>query len=511
MAMRDYMRTLDDIAKKIPLATNGEALLGLAFVLSGLIVGREGYVQLTFFWRESAALFPFAVTPDLQQRVLVSLPLILTIFIATVSSIAALLTGVLWVFSGLAQAFRSRRSSVDLGPFQDPDLVAESLRRSEPLNWVSPPLTLRFMEYIWSGAGAMTPVAHEMLRRLAWTLVRLLLTVLAIALIVYGLNMIPTIVRNVFRREIELFVPSAGPLYILIGFVFVIDGLIGLSLVPFRQPQLERSVLEFPVRGRGDPHILLALLEEGCRLLTPTGRPETRPVRLEAQEDSRRRGTLVESFATEMRSLGRPAAYFCLLLTVLLLVTGFSRLIHFQRSIAAMPYSEFLSLHLLGYVLDVTFSVGMVLCGLHFAEWAATLFGMRRFQSSVVFCSVTMEPSVHSDGLHHPVRSGPSLGVEEITWKRSRGVDEQFAHWAKQPERVGRFTLEVFWAEVISESAMANSTRHVSSFQRAPSLDDALKRILQLPFHVGFQREASQKLASAARPAGSVRDPIGET
>lgn len=494
------MPTLEHIARRVPLVTNGAALLGLAFALSGFLISRYAYLQLAFFVRELAAVLPFSITPDLQQRLLVSLPLIVTIFISLVSSIAALLIGVLWIFSGLLQAFRSRRRSEDPAPFENPDLAAESLRRSEPLNWVALPSVLRLLKRVWPSAPSPTPVAYEMLRSLVWTVAKLLLGMLVIAFIFYILRMIPALVRAVLSRQIELFVPSADPLYALIGLLFVFDALIGVSLIPFRQQPAERGVTEVPVRGRGDPHVLLALLEEGCRLLTPAGKPERHPVRLEAQEDARMRGTLVESFAQEVRSLGRPAAYVCLFLTIFLLVTGFSRLIHFQRSISPMPYSEFLSFHLLSYGLDVAFSLGLVFCGLHFGEWALKLFGMRRFRSSVVFCSVTMDQRSPSESLRARRRSAPGMELEEITWKRSHGVDAQFALWAKQPETTGRFKLDVAWADVISESATAASTRHVTGFHRSPSLDDAVKRILLLPFHVGFEREAPRERPTAGRP-----------
>ena len=64
---------------------------------------------------------------------------------------------------------------------------------------------------------------------------------------------------------------------------------------------------------------------------------------------------------------------------------GFARLIGFDRSVDPMPYQDFLSTRLLNHTVEVAFALALIVVGLHFAEQARRLFGVRRYRSALIF------------------------------------------------------------------------------------------------------------------------------
>lgn len=506
MGISEMMRTLQQIARKIPFVTNGEALVGLAFVVAGGIIAWDGAGRLLELWRQLSPFLPFSVPSDLLQRLMVSLPLVFKLFICLVSSICGVLIGALWFFSGFGQIIRSRRKAVVASAFENPALVAESLRRAEPVHWTSPPLSARILARLWPAARLMSPVSYEMFRSLLRSSVAVLFWGVMIAIVIYLLHITPALLQGLLQRKVALFVPSAGPLYFLVGFVIVANVLMALSLVPFKRFGFQRSSRALSVRGHGNPHFFFALIEEGCRLLTPGGYAHRAPIRMEQEGDPRAKGTLIESDPAIVRSLGRVGGYPCLLLAALLLIMGFSRLMHFQRPVTPVMFSDFFSLYFLDYLLEVAFSVGMIICGLHFAEWARKLFGIRKFHSTLIFCHVTVSDPSRISVTRPSKPSDQSKASEEVKWQVVQGIDAQFANWARRPQSAGRFHLEAFWGEVSSEAVTTESSRHLTGVEGSQPLDDAMERILELPFHVSFQVEALAAPKAAVRHRNGAPD-----
>jgi hypothetical protein len=268
-----------------------------------------------------------------------------------------------------------------------------------------------------------------------------------------------------------------------------VDVLIAVSIIPFRKRPFNRNCRVLRVQGRGDPDLLFALVEQGCRLLTPRGFTQKGPTRLQEETKPRIKGTLVENFPMETRALGNPAAYLCLALTIGFVSVGFLRLIHFHRPVTPMVYADFLSSHLLLYALDVAFYLGLILCGLHFAKWAGTLFSVRRFVSSLVFSYVTSVDRLESSERAESGTRERSRRSQGMAWKIAQGADDDFAAWARRPQAVTRFEMEACWGEALSEAASAEAPRHLTRVQRSQSLEHSMARILELPFQVDFRVE----------------------
>jgi len=336
----------------------------------------------------------------------------------------------------------------------------------------------------------MNPISYQFVKEVLRSFLKILLLAILVAVIFSFLRATPALFQKYFHTSLQIFVPSAGPLFFLLGLVAFIDCLILVNLVPFKKLEFMRSCEVAPVSGRGDPQAFFALLEEGCKLLNAKGQANPPPVRMEAETQPHMKGSLIENFPENVRGLMTPAGYVCLPLILLLLTMGFTRLIHFHRSTGPMTYMEFLTVHSLDYMLEVVFALGLVLSGLYFAEWARKLFDVRRYRSAIIFCHTEGQPvrEPHVGSANARPRLRLSSGV--MKWNAAQAADDQFATWAKDPRSTKRFHVEVCWAEAISESVGAGGPRYLVEARKTESIDSALSRIVELPFHVDFQIEA---------------------
>ncbi|MBI4963608.1 MAG: hypothetical protein HY913_10055 [Desulfomonile tiedjei] len=449
---------------------------------------REGLLKLWDLWIEFRPFFPLSFSDVTPARVLVSIPFIVKLFIVLVSSICAILVGALWGFSGLAEVLRARRGTIHPADLDQPALVAESLREGQAQYWRSASWLFRKLASVWPRVRLVTPVSYEIFRDLTRSSAKFLAVVVLVALVVYFVQLTPVLLKKYLQVTIELAVPSATPLYVLLFFLMLANALIAVSLVPLLSQEFVRTCHLLPVHGAGDPHLFFALLEEGCRLLSAAGQPDRKPVRLEQKETSTTKGTLIESYPESVQAFSRPAAYVCLPFIFLLLTMGFSRLINFQRPVGPMHYVDFLAYHSLDYVLEVAFALGLILAGLYLAELARRMFGIRRFRSALVFCYAMKTGSPTNLGASSNQLLGPRM---RIKWKVAQGVDDQFAGWAKDPGRERKFSVQLCWAEAFSEASTAEAARFLIRLEQSSSLDEAMKHLSELPFHVGFQTEAA--------------------
>src|SRR4030042_6321950 len=98
--MKYTMVVRENIEKRLAFLKNGEALVGLVFLLAGLFVAREGFLRLKALWFLFAPNFPLSMQDYTGQRILGALPFLSGAFISIVGSICAILVGILWAGAG---------------------------------------------------------------------------------------------------------------------------------------------------------------------------------------------------------------------------------------------------------------------------------------------------------------------------------------------------------------------------------------------------------------------------
>lgn len=465
----------------------GEALVGVAFFVSGIIVAWQGAGRLGTLYRQFSGYFPLSLPPNVGDTLLLSFPLIFQIFIGTVGSLCAVILGLVWMIAGVADAATIGKRRIEPPDMEDPEIVAESLRTGQPLHWKSYSLPVRITAKLGARMRFMSPVSYALLRHAAGSTVKLLLIGVAIAATFYVLRSLPELLLRYGGIQLKLVVPLPGPLYYLLALLIVVNAVIAASLVPLKRPGYTRTCESVVLRGTGDPHFFFALLEEGCRLLSGTAAFLRVPKRLELEVNTRIQGTLVESSPEPVSSISRPAGYFCLPLVVVFLTLGFSRLIDFHKPLSSIPYATFLSTRLLDYVLEVAFALGMILVGVYFGEWSRQLLGVRRFRSALVFCHLVGNEALGLGGRLRSSAHDGREGSETVTWKGVDGVDPRFAMWAREPQGSRSFRLQLCWAEVTTESVSDEAPRSVADMQRSEQLETSMHRLIRLPFLVGFE------------------------
>jgi hypothetical protein len=475
--------------RNVPLLANGEALIGFVLLVSGAAVARDGLYRLEELWVLFRPHFPLSLSNNVAEWAMWSFPFIFSTFITVIGSICAVGIGLLWLLSGLVEMVQSRRKPIAPGEFAYPELTPESLRSAKVEHWKSFPRGFRLLATHWPRARLLSPVSIQIVREALFSTAKIVLLGLLIAGFLAGLPMILALIKNLTQVSFALVVPSGRPLYFLLVLLICADVLICLSVIPFRTVKFNRSCETLAVQGGGDPHLFFALLEESCRLLSPKGGPSAAPARLESKSDPSTKGTLIESRPQAVQSFLRPAGYVCLPLIFLSVTMGFSRLVHFRGSSVSMHYTQFLGTQALTYLMEVAFALGLILSGLYLAQWARKLFAVRKFGSSLIFCS--MEPdgkpaAAVPDAAKQPARHREAPVTE---WKIARDVDDQLAAWAMRPHNSTKFQVELCWAHVSTESAEADGPRFLVNLSKSEALEDAMKRILEIPFHVNFRAD----------------------
>jgi hypothetical protein len=494
------MHDMKRIIEKIPLIKNGQALLGLVFLLAGLVVTREAVFKLRELWVEFGRYFPVSLGGLALPKILEVLPLIVLVFIVFVSSVCGVLIGLLWAVSGLIDMIRSWRQPVASGDLKQPEVVAEAVRTAQAQYWRSSSWWIRGFVSLWPKARLMSPVSFEVLGDAIGYLFRLAILVLVVAAATHLLTLIPALVQRFFQASITLKVPSASPLYLTLAAMMFVNVLIGLSLVPVRKQEYFRECESARVNGSGSTSLFFALVEEACTLLNPKGSSRKPSVRLETDQSTPIRATFVESHPKALRSLARPAGYCCLPLAFLFCTMGFSRLIDFQRPVATVHWTDFLSYHLLDYVFEVIFALGLIFAGLHLAEWARRIFDIQKFRSSVVLC-YARNPRL-SMGSRPTEAGGGRRLTESVSWKVVPGIDEEFAQWARgEGDQGDHFEATICWADVVTEATGPRSPRFVIDMGRSEVLDEAMAKIVELPYRAHFDVDpGEERVSPSPRP-----------
>ena len=186
------------ILEKVPFLANGGMLVGMSFMLAGILVARLGVVGLFGLWRRFESFRPFKI-PE-SHVILISLPLIVKILVITLSSVSAVMIGVLWFGSGIAEAIRSWKNAGARSGLVFPGLVAESMRTNTIRNWESEPFLLRMISLVWSRARSMSPASYQVFADFIRSLFGLLVWIILISLFKIGLEHLPLLVKHVSTK-----------------------------------------------------------------------------------------------------------------------------------------------------------------------------------------------------------------------------------------------------------------------------------------------------------------------
>jgi hypothetical protein len=477
----------------------GQALFGLAFVVAGLIIGWEGLHAAGALKTQFAPYLPFSLPPDIGLKTQKSLPFIFVVFVKVVSSLCAVIIGLVWIVSGLGEMIGSVTGDPQPDKFKSPDRVAEALRNAEAPYWQDYAAPFRMPALYWERARSLDPISYQMIKQLMISSIKVIFLGILVALAVKGLSMIPMLLAKYLQVQAQFSVPKPTPLYLLIFVVLIINGIIFVTQLPLKKKPFNRKAETFKVYGKGSPNLFFALFEEGCKLLNPKGLDNAKPTRLQWSDKPQVTGALVESCPANVKRPAGIAGYFYLPLITIFTVLGFSRLLHFNPPTPEMPYAEFVSMHLFEYFLEVAFAIGLIMTGLYFAEWAKRFLDRRQYSSLVAFCCEPLQEK--------PQKPSAKLrGDKSPGWVEMNDADPRFAEWAKDQLSQRNFSVRIYWAEAVSQSTTPDGPRFLVQLEQTPSLNPAMARILTVPFNTSFDTEPNPEKSS---PASSENPPQG--
>lgn len=469
---------------------NHTFLYGIILAALGIFVAAGSATRLY----ELREFFPLRLPEQVNEFILNYVPFIIGTFITTVASMAGLIVGANWLFSGLKQVSRLRVTLRWAGDYYRPQSVSLGLKEGKLLSYDrSPSILFSLLGKFWSNARYVSEIPGEIVKWNTHFIWKAIAIGIAVHFLFKAMNVFLAYFSNLGLGS-GYVIPSAAPLYNLLIVVCVLKLIVALSLTPVRKPGVSREMDSMIVEGKGHPSVFFAMLEEGSRVFAHKGFPNRihRSKPLACDDGETLVGTLIESFPEHVRTSCRVAALLNLLLGSVMVLVGFLQLILTQYPTFSVSYEDFFRLHMLGLLVDILLNVAMILFGKGFLEQARSLMSTYRFRSSLVY--VEAKGDFDKDLL-------PEIG--EIV-----SVERLF-----NPLVPCAFNVRYFSAEAISEAVTPEGVRELVGLETSARLAKDVSRLKFLPFQVQFADRYPSSWTSMGLEAdleGHVVDTDGE-
>jgi hypothetical protein len=452
---------------------NHTFLYGVILTVLGLFI-TSGAVTRLWEFRE---FFPLKLPEQVNQVILNYVPFILGTFVTAVASLAGVMVGINWTFTGLRQVTRLRSRLRLAGDYYRPENVSLALKDGKLRSYErSPSLLLAVIGRFWSNARFISEIPAEVVKRN----MRFVWKALALGIVIHfafkSLEFVSEYLSRIGLGE-GYVIPSPVPFYNLLIVVCLLKLFIALSLIPLRKPGAGREMDSMIVEGRGHPSVFFAVLEEGSKIFAHLGFPNriyrSRPVVCDDNETLL--GTLIESFPEYVRTSARFAALVSLLLGSVMILLGFLQIVLMQYPCFSVSYQDFLRMYLFSLIVDIMLNVAIILVGKSFLEQARSLMAVYRFRSSLVYIEAKGD-------------------FERKILPDLKGI--------VSPERLFNplcrcaFNVRYFSAEAISEAITPEGVRDLVALETSARLAKDVGRLKFLPFQVSFE----EKYPSSWRP-----------
>lgn len=464
-------------------------VLGAIYICMGSSVL---FLAISKIW-ELAVFFitylPISVPPDVLDRILNSAPSVFTTFVAFVSSLAGLLFGVQWIFSGLSEILRARSQTYPPGELSDKKFILGALMSDGGPSLKKIPR----MGSFWRRkilAGWFPLGAHEAINLALRSTLKVAFFMGLLWLITALFAVVPLWVNRTFGVKALLIIPNMSNLWILLSAWMVINLIIASGFISFSRINLTSDRREFTVSGQGAVTLFLAFLEELCSLANPSNVSPESPSRFQAKGNANwySLATLFESYPKKINRVSNLLVYLLIPVVILSIIGAFYKLIN----ITALPvndYPLFLSRHLPEMVTGIAFSCLLIFGSLHFIRLIRTIFEISRFESNLISCRcnipapVDLESSGHDDGVAS--RNG---AVSVFSgWSDLSGPEQDLIRWVKQPEGIREFTAKISWARSLSESPSPSGPRFMTSMRGNDEFNILIAKILNALSTVSFE------------------------
>ncbi|MCX5872032.1 MAG: hypothetical protein NTY51_02195 [Deltaproteobacteria bacterium] len=460
---------------------NRSLVLGILFLLLGLFVSVMAFSKLrellNLFW----AYLPFSIPGDVFERTLKSLPLVFSIFVSLVSSIAGLLFGLQWFFSGMSEAFRKKHGPETLGELEDKNSLISYLLTHELPS--SNPALGRFLVR-WFTPGT---------RRTIWTTLisnlKLICIMILIWLLAKFLLLVPKLLNQSLGLKIAIIVPDFVNLWSLLALIIMINIFVAFSFISIRKTEFHAETHELLVSGHGAMVFFLAIIEEMCRLVNLRTLSGDTPSRFQSKGPygTQALASLFEGYTIRQNRPANLWVYVLFPVAACCLIWGFNGLINFQFMVPSTDHHLFFSRYFPVMLLEVAFYCFLLYAAFHFIRIIRLIFEIAKFESYVIACKCE---ALSSDDLpeNRLGRNSKSRSLEDTyEWKELCGPEDNLIEWVKQPQGVQQFSVMIASATARTETSFHGGSRFVTSLEQSMELKVLIEKIINVLSSVNFR------------------------
>ncbi len=472
---------------RLPPWRDDHVLLGVLYLLTGFIVVVMGSHRIWQFWSLLEPELPFSLPSDIPDRIVGRLPHALAIFVNFVASLAGVLLGISWCLSGFAELLASRHRGVSPGPLFEPERIVELMlgaAKQRVGDALEPSCGHRSLSPTFPRLSLASKDIFYGLCRKIFKLLVILIVAKALFMVAEHL---PLFVSETTQAEWALHVPSATPLYALIGIFIAMDAIMAVALFADKRNPLCPDVRAIQAGGSAHPLFLVSLLEESAAVNMARGAVSQTKWRLIEQGNPPCYGSLIESVQEIGTPRARLAAYPAMILSTFATALGFYSLMNMEFVGTFDSVGHFAAEAGLEYAGRVIFFVGVVILGGHLAYWAEAFLRLTSWASRLCLVVVWEKHTEANE------QERPTGGLSQEGKKTARWALLALPHcwgdlFTPASHIVRQFGVAVLWASAYSESAAPSSRRILVGSSPPQDLDDPIDSIIEAAFLAHFDK-----------------------
>ncbi len=463
---------------------NASSFYGIMFFLLGTALLYIGASKLYHLFLTLRGLLPLGAPEQTVEKISSSWPVVFLYFVTFVSSISAVLFGVVWVFSGLADFFRSGTFNAPVATLQGPEAVSDRFFSADRICDSAKSLPQVFGRFPGGGLS-YSPISKSLLKIAIVSFFKIGFIWIILWALTIGIEVAPHFLSQFFTVQVKFVSPSFDSIHWLFFAALCFNLLVGASLVSRRAPIASKQSEVASLEGNFAAPVYLSVFESVFSLLSPKGVASPIPFRVRCGGIDGVPASLVESFPRPLASVSNPVGFAFIPLAFFMSIWGFSSLMGFSSMEPHITTSNFLSARFPFLVADIFFYIGMIWFGLHVADWIRILFSVKRYESILALCAV--EPSEMTRSMDVVEKKGLKRD-SHLASVLEQGPSKDLLVWSKAPSKNARFTASVAWSKVITESLGRSSGRFYCKDVKDPDVDALVRKIISLTQHIHVRR-----------------------
>ncbi|MGD9817833.1 MAG: hypothetical protein AB7V04_03940 [Desulfomonilaceae bacterium] len=451
----------------------------LILIIVGITLAIIGGFKLHDIYGIFVAQLPLESSESIVEKISSSWLKVSLYFVSFVSSLSAVLFGISWFLGGVSEFVDTLRiSSYRVGALQHPEKIADLLTHQ---SLGHPIKNSRFLDFGLS----YSPVSKLMVKKIFWSSLKVIFLWILVAAFFFALQMLPAFLKLLFGREFAFSFQahSFSQIHVLFISVLLLNLLMGILLVSRKTSEPLPSKETFQLSGNFPPSFYLSIFQNAFRLLSPNRSKLSKSYYMTKSEEKYTHGSMIESMPVVALSVVTPIAFILVPLCLYSMVMGFWSLIDFTSLEVPAIENALPSSIMQEMAGNIFFYLGLIWSGSYFSEWVRILLGVRRFQSTIGFCTIRIADT--SEAMTLTPSKERKIGVG---WRLDNEDSDELVSWAKDPSLIQQFSVSLLWIKAVTESMVDSSSRYFYKTIKDTQWDQLVKRVLELTQNLRFEK-----------------------